>query len=84
MYLMTSSANYSVMFDMWTVDGTYYYAQYSRFTVLSESEGYRLQVSGNRHYTIQIIKALVVALHQSDIPISTSRSCPLTAEYQLF
>lgn len=31
---------------MWTLNGTYYYAQYQNFKVSSESEGYQLQVSG--------------------------------------
>ena len=31
---------------MWTVNDSYVYAQYDNFEILSETEGYRLLVSG--------------------------------------
>ena len=46
MHTLTSMENYTIRFDMWTVDDLYVYAMYDNFELLSESEGYRLKVSG--------------------------------------
>ena len=45
-HTLTSMENYTIRFDMWTVDDLYVYAMYDNFELLSESEGYRLKVSG--------------------------------------
>ena len=43
---LTLNGRYKLRFDLQTTDGTWYYAEYSTFTVENETYNYQLQVSG--------------------------------------
>ncbi|XP_059164694.1 ficolin-1-like [Physella acuta] len=45
MYLITSKTQHELRVDL-TLDGVNYFAKYSNFSITSEADGYRLQVSG--------------------------------------
>ncbi|XP_059140063.1 ficolin-2-like [Physella acuta] len=45
-YLITSKRQHELRVDLTTVDGVSYFAKYSNFSITSEADGYRLQVSG--------------------------------------
>ncbi|XP_067940764.1 protein scabrous-like [Watersipora subatra] len=62
---LTSSNNYTVRFDMWTINGTYIYAVYDQFRVFSEAEGYKMEASG---YSGNATDSLQ---HSSDMSFST-------------
>jgi len=43
---VTTTSNYKLRFDLQTVNGSWYYAEYSTFVVFNEARNYRIRVSG--------------------------------------
>ncbi|KAF6033596.1 hypothetical protein EB796_008095 [Bugula neritina] len=64
-HTLTSQYNYTVRFDMWAVNGSYIYAEYTNFKLLSESEGYKLLVSGYSGNATDSLR------HSNDMSFST-------------
>ena len=46
LHQLTSDRRYKLRFDLQAINGSWYYAEYSRFTVSSEASNYTMKVSG--------------------------------------
>ena len=46
LHQLTSNGSYKLKFDLQAINGSWYYAEYSRFIVSSEASNYMMEVSG--------------------------------------